>query len=444
MTNFEKWKYYLRDIESPDIYIEWGFLHLISSALQRRVWFHSDAKTGLPGSHSFFANDYVILVGRPSTGKGRVITQSSSIIKSPRLERPNMEGKLYPLIPYSPDKITLEKLTQHIAASSKSVAKKIDEKTTLSYAYCPCCFLIEELDVLFAQNTNDMVSVIVHCYDSHSLHYATKHQGEDKIENVCVTMLAGTTPDSVRDLMANKIIKKGFASRSIFVFADEPRFYRQFPGIDAEQQEAYNQLLGYVKDLTNVFGEVTLSPEAKEYHKRLYESGITHKSRINKDPRLDDYYGRKNLHWLKLATTLHFSEEIKGYEIQKESLERAFDILQRTEYRMHEAFVTAGRNILHEQATLVVRYLQSKERVSYSTMRWDFNKDLTKTELDEVIETLLTAGKIKRNSEFFSLTVNGKESQDETQHKGIDNSNEAGAASSNIVNLQNVAQGVSN
>lgn len=416
MTNQERWELYLRDIESPDVYIEWGFYHLIASALQRRVWMYSDPNTKLPGSHSLFANPYVVLVGPPATGKGRVITQESSIIKSPRLQKANAEGKLVPLIPFSPEKLTLEALIQHIASSVKSTSRKspLDPTKMQQYAYSPCSFLIEELDVLFAQNTHDIVSVLTGLYDGHDLWYKTKHQGEDNIKNVCVSMISGTTPDSIRDLMANKVIKKGMASRSIMIYADKPRFYRQFPGIDPNQQKAYDDIITHVLGLTSLFGEVVMSSEAEAYHKRLYESGIIQNDRFNKDPRLDDYYGRKNIHWLKLMMILLYADQTDSNVITKEYVDRAWITLKRAELRMSDAFQTTGRNVLHESSIQMLRYLADKEKVSYRKLWWHFSPDLKKEEFDQCVGLLVETGQIRNNAGEFMLVRKADEQTTET------------------------------
>lgn len=408
MTNLERWRLYMRDIESPDIYVNWGFYHMISSALQRRVWMWSDLENLMPCSFSLYPNMYITLVGPPSTGKGRVITQESAIIKSPMLELAGPTGEKSPLIPYSPSKLTVEALTQHISMSVKSATrphpKEAGKKQT--YAYCPCSFMIEELEVLFAQNTNDMVSVLVDCYDSHDLHYKTKHQGEDKIKNVCISMISGTTPDSIRDLMANKVIKKGMTSRTIFVYADKPRFYRQFPGLDSAQMQALSELVTHVKKLTTLMTEVVFDPEAREYHKRFYESGEMSEDRINKDQRLDHYYGRKNVHWLKLAMCMLYSDQTESNILTVDHLKQAYGMLKTTELRMHESFVSSGRNILFESVLDVERHVYEKERVSYKKLWWHFSRDLNKQQFEEVINLLTETGRLKNQGGEFILTQN--------------------------------------
>ena len=78
MTNIEKWRYFLKDLESPDLFIDWGFYSMISTALQRRVWL-------FPDTFTLYPNLFVLLVGPPAAGKSRVISQVSEHIKNPVL-----------------------------------------------------------------------------------------------------------------------------------------------------------------------------------------------------------------------------------------------------------------------------------------------------------------------------------------------------------------------
>ena len=78
MTNIEKWRHFLKDLESPDIFIDWGFYSMLATALQRRVWLYPDTFTLYP-------NLFTMLVGPPAAGKSRVISQVSEFIKNQSL-----------------------------------------------------------------------------------------------------------------------------------------------------------------------------------------------------------------------------------------------------------------------------------------------------------------------------------------------------------------------
>ena len=104
MTNPDKWRFYLKDMESPDLFIDWGFYSLISAALQRRVWLY-------PASMAIYPNIFTLLVGPPAAGKSRVLSQVTDIIKSEKLMEPDKKkNTMVPMFPHGADTTTQESL----------------------------------------------------------------------------------------------------------------------------------------------------------------------------------------------------------------------------------------------------------------------------------------------------------------------------------------------
>lgn len=410
--NFDRWCSFTRDIESPDTFIRWGFIHLVGAALQRRVWYYPDEDTMLPGSFSLFTNMFTALVGPPSTGKGRVIKQCGAAIKSPLMMRQGEQGKLRPLINSSPDKITCERLIESIAEGGTDFIEyfieKDGKKEKRTAGQSSCDFLIEELEVLFSKNASDMVNVLNQCYDAGDLNYETRHQGKMHVKNVCVNMLCGTTPEAIRSLLTEKVIKTGFTSRVIAVYAPGPRFYKVFPGITEAQRKDFIELVLHLKHLaTKVAGEIKLSPEADAYHKEIYESGRMMKERPNTDPKLDYYYGRKRVHWLKLAAILHFSERYDTNLISLASMQEAYQTLNATEVNMHEAFRSSGRNELHEVGQAIIRFIREKGEVRYKALWFKFSNEVTKEELDNTLGMLIGTEQLVNTNQSTSAVEKG-------------------------------------
>ena len=112
MINIEKWREYLKDLESPNLFIDWGFYSMIATALQRRVWLYPDTFTLYP-------NLFTLLVGPPAAGKSRVIAQVSEFVKHPSLikrvpKKKTNEVEIVPFYPISADTITQEGLVRFI------------------------------------------------------------------------------------------------------------------------------------------------------------------------------------------------------------------------------------------------------------------------------------------------------------------------------------------
>ena len=405
MTNLERWRHYLKDLESPDLFIDWGFYFLISTAMQRRVWIYPDGFTLYP-------NLFIILIGPPAAGKTRVISQIANIIKSGKLtyidksDPKKPESK--PLFPYSADTITQEALIEYIARHCSRIFDYKDKNgKTRKMSANPIAFMVEELGVLFRKNTEDMVNMLNQFYDAGSYTYKTKKCGTDAIQKVCFSMIAGTTPSFIKEAFNEKIISQGFTSRVIMIYGAKPRFLRQFPGLTEDQVEAKIELINHIKKISRVAGEMQLSGEAKEYHRHLYEDGEITEKRINQDYRLDNYYGRKNVHLLKMAMLFHFADST-DLVLTKEDIKKAYQFLATTEIRMQESFDVVGRNELGEISKLIHSYIANsgESGVKFKKLWLKFVSEVNKQELESCLEFLLTTEQVYVSGNHYKATGN--------------------------------------
>ena len=100
MTMRDNWRLYLEDLESPNLYIDWGFYFLISSCLQRRLWTSQ-------GINAIYPNLFMLLVGPPACGKSRLISMISDILQDKELLVMSKDKKhTAPLFPYAADSNT--------------------------------------------------------------------------------------------------------------------------------------------------------------------------------------------------------------------------------------------------------------------------------------------------------------------------------------------------
>ena len=405
MINIEKWRGYLKDLESPNLFIDWGFYSMIATALQRRVWLYPDTFTLYP-------NLFTLLVGPPAAGKSRVISQVSEFVKHPSLikrtpKKQKNEVEIKPFYPISADTITQEGLVRFIVEEcARDFFYKNGDNKKIRSSHFSVGFMIEELGVLLRKNTDNIVNMLNQFYDSRDYTYKTKHHGTDVIKNVCVNILGGATPSFIRTAFSDKIISQGFTSRVIMIFGDGPRFLRQFPGIDDEQKKLKKDLVEHLKTLCDIAGPVKFTDEAEAYHKEVYESGKLTQEVVNKDYRLETYYGRKNVHLLKLSMIMHFADTTDSMVIEKSTVERAMRFLAHTEARMHEAYVTSGRNVLAEiQRRLLQHIINEGTVVTYKKLLLTFCDDLAKDELEQCLAFLLATDQIKRSAGGYTAIV---------------------------------------
>lgn len=447
MTNEERWYYLMKDVESPEVYLKMGFYVLITSALQRRVW--------IPfGTNSLYPCMFVVFVGPPSVGKGRVITQVISLLKAPKrlsanrtankvsdflaenakkkemsqeeladlvdLAKKEMEtvtDESSQLFVTLPDSTSMRNLTSCVAKAFRTAKYKIvDANGKLVekiYGHSSAAFLLEELSDLFkdTKETKDVCRFLTRAWDCGDYKHETYHSGKDEIKLMCVNLLAGTTIDGMKDFFASKILNEGFSSRALFVWADKNRFYKWKTGVlDAKQQQCRHELIQYLYKLSELCGEVKLSPGADTFMQNWYENeSMLPQHRVNHNYKLEHYYGRKKMHVLKLAMAIHFSESTSMI-LSLDSIKKAFLFLDEIERSMHIALSTRGRNELHPLGGIIAHYLRKYGRKSANELYKEFAEDLKdRQELNTLLNFLL------ETKQIVSVNTGGVELQYEAK-----------------------------
>src|ERR1051326_3502523 len=332
--NLSLWKEFMKDISSPDSFIEFGFYYLILASLQRRVWCG-------PKEFPIFPNDYIIFVGDSGVGKGLVVKHVANILKHHKLKRQNREPEKEDapapvtdedinliqsmqneaqeilnntksplqqksifeaplLFPVAADAITYEQLVHRMSKSTRGITYKVFDSTLQKdvqkiYTHCSMCFCLEEASSLFRKKSDDTVNFLLNAWDSGDYVYETKTQGIDRIKKCCLSLLAGTTPTFMKRVFNDELLAEGISSRTIFIYEYANRFNRlRLPEYSIDQLNGYKVILAHIKKLSELYGQVKFSKEADELmDKYLYED-ITR--RVNHNLKLLPYYAKKNMH----------------------------------------------------------------------------------------------------------------------------------------------------
>ena len=432
LSNFEAWKFYMKDCISPESYIDMGFYYMISAALQRRVYLGSDNKP-------LFPNQFIIFVGPPGIGKGLVLTEVADILKHHKKRKnlklptpaPNGEGKIdeaahealmnefrqqnptvpvnvpgappkrprEPLaIPMAADASTYEGLVRAHALSLTSFFTNYPSRLVKGgiYTHSSLCFCLEEISSLFRKHSEDVARYLQRAFDCTDYEYAAKTAGlEDFVLSPCLNILGGTQQSFIQEVFKNQVLTEGFASRTIFIPESSPRAhtYDMFT-FSPEQLAAKQQIVDHIGKLISLFGLVKQSPEAYEYIKYYVEKILPNKTlRPNRSPKLDDYYSRKRVHIEKMALAIHFSESTE-FVVQVESYQKAIEKLDFIEKTMDTALMIGGRNPLGTLSEKVVEFLQKTGPSTFIVIWKAMINDLNEKQLVEVLDFLMRSGKV--------------------------------------------------
>jgi len=401
MTNLEKWRFYLDDLESPDVFINWTLPWAVSSALQRRVYYGS-LKAPI------FPNIYVVFVADPGIGKsiaariaGSHILKTFYTTKKEVLDPQTGAPMQIPAISFSADCTTYESLIQQLGMAirgyeqTRTTENGLRIKVPASHNSM-CLLLSEELTTLFRTNMDDISGALNQWWDAQDFHYKIKHGPEDNIKNVCVSLLGCTTPDNVAKLMKLGVLDQGLTARAIFIYGDIQRKRTHRYNFTEEQVARFEEVRSHIKHLLTLEGEIDFTPEADAWFKDYYESGKLQGEICNKDRRLQHYSGRIKVHVVKLAIALHFMENhTMGKAITLATVQQAVAMLRAVEPLMHKALASNAKNELFDSAMKMMEYLRSNNsKASKIQLRLRFGDVLNMKQFDECLDYLKMTGQV--------------------------------------------------
>jgi hypothetical protein len=343
---------------------------MISAALQRRVWFGDGNESSIyPGAF------YTLLIGGPGVGKSIIATQCGvPILKTfvsgyDRIRDQYGQEKIVPIykIPFAADCSTFEAMIQYISKAQRNfLHKSTTEEKPRPYPHASLCVLLaEEMASLFRKNTEDISTLFRQCYDARNFHYATKHHGDFEIRNVCMSFLGCITFEEFAKMTRSGLIGTGLISRLLLVVAEHSRpdsaaLFEATPVKKIILEEVRN----WIGKIVELKGELTYSETARafllDWHKKKFNIQKEYReTRFNKEPVLDEYYARKNLHLQKLAVAIHFCRDLTMV-IEEDDLRTALRELEKLELNMHKALISGGKNELAEVTQGVLKFLGRK------------------------------------------------------------------------------------
>jgi len=399
----------MREITSPDSFIDFGFYSMISAALQRKVW------RGDLHRNPLFPNMYIGFVAPAACGKGRVITTVDKLLRSLKLkdsvdkdlmhnEESEIEEKQTTkkqkesplLIPMGPDTVTFEKIILVMAKSIRGSFYQNGEAKKSFYPQSSMYICLDEMSSMFRKHTEDIITFLLKTYDCQDYRNDTISRGTDYIKNCCLNLLFGTTPEFIKTIFDDELIAQGFSSRVCFLSEQFPRSYRLAPPeYDEQQIKDYNDIVLHVKNLAALCGEVKFTKEADEFLEHWWKTDAQTK-RINNNPKLSPYYGRKNILVQKMAMVIHFMDNT-SMEVNLEECLTALKVLEYAEKRMHQAVMLDNRNPLVRVTESIVEYLKMNGASTRADILIEFHAALPEglKSYDEIIKYLSATNRIK-------------------------------------------------
>lgn len=400
MTNFDRWNYYMRDVFSPKSWVEAGWLYVVTSALERRVWYGNYLDRPL------FPNLYLILIGPPACGKGLVVQPVMNLLSHWTRRPQDMDRELAigekvdMLFNTGPDKITPEKLYTRMAQCTRTLRDEAKVSGRGMYMHASMTFVLEELNSLFRRNMDEVPKFLLRAYDCGDYEYDTKHNGRDLIRSMCMNFMAVGTPTVLQEAREFKIFDDGFTSRTLFIFEREPRYYSyELPGRDESQLAAFEELKPWIKRLAGLYGPIEVDPIVPKWLDELCQR--EHRMAVQTSgPKMQSYLGRRGVTIKKLAAAFHFSDSLE-MKVPLSCFERAVEWLKPIEAKMRGGFALVGRNELHPLSETLIEYCAMVGGCKKQLLWAQVCSEVKIDEFDAIIDGLVLA-------ERLNLKTDGK------------------------------------
>lgn len=371
---------YTQSTECHTDFHQWMGIALISGAMARN--FYLDMFY-----FKIFPNQYIVLVGEAGfSGKSTALAMASSVYKE-AFERSDP-----PLIA---QKITPSALVGALLRNYSNNGERASEGILIS----------SELATLLGDTTRDdeILKVLTDLWDTHDKwEYETRSRGKEELENVCLSMWAGSTPTWLKTGISQAALEGGFFSRLILVNRERSPNRVALPMLNLSPQQAESRE-NVVHDLKRIMalppGTFELCTDAAGVYTEWYEDQLD-KEVKDAPTHMRGYYARKRTMVLKLAMVLSFdtndSRRITGNDILD-----ALKILDDNEKHLRDLVnylgaTKEGGEVLYVKKELLSLWqgpsgTKRKNGVfccSHATLQRKVSHRLTAFQLAQIIQTL--------------------------------------------------------
>ena len=403
---------------SPDLYIDVGFYYMIGAALQRRVWC---GDLGAP----IYPNQYVVLCGPAGVGKGRVSSSVKKILSyhaynpnattadadATATTKPDLadinyfdanghDSKAVLLLPMGPSATSYQAFARRMAECTRAFTLTNGDKKSV-IAHASMHVVLDEFTTMFHDRAQDTVDFFLSCWMGDDYEHETIGRGKDYVKNPCLSLIAGTTPDRLRELKTVNILNSGLTRRLMLVYAAANRRRQLFiPDRTPEQMQSRVVLTRWVKMLNLARGPVKFSPDALAWLADWFK-GSTYTINHSSSKVVTEYEATKSPIIAKTALAFHFAEPANWQpgglmtDISLDTTQRAMEFLARTERDRHMPFEFAGRAEMAPTMGKIVEVIRARGPLSlndiYGCMFDDFD-DMN--QCVDAVNNLMQAGRL--------------------------------------------------
>lgn len=377
-----------QNTESPEKYVYWIGVGTVGAALQRNVVFDQI-------TFQLYPNHYIILVGPPAVKKTTAIYFG--------IDRLRQIG----CINVGPSSVTWQYLVDKLKEIQTATPEEMARTGAAIKDSCPMVLPAGELGTLIDFDDRASIDFFTNAWESPKVYdKGTRMMGDQVLNGPCLSIIAGTTPQWIKDHVHGATRGGGFISRCIMPYSDLSREIIAYPRklVKVDHSEQLSRLEHDLLAITDLNGEYTLSPEAEQLGETWYKQVSIEQQRTSTGADSDNWINRRYSHVHKLAMVLAACKRDKLI-IEKEDMQEAIARIEDISKDFNKVFAMLDER----KETRGIKEIESLIKTAgqllltdvYTKMRTKF----TKREIAEGLDVLI-AGRIIEK-EHISVSVKG-------------------------------------
>lgn len=393
--------------ESPDRFMQWAAFSVLGGVMKRRFFIRD-------GLFTIYPNQYIVLISPPGIGKGTAIQYTWGLVKQGTGQIANMIS----------DRVTAPKIIQRIADGWSAPQVVAGQQLVLGAKDHSCTIYSTELSVLVGAS-DQMLDFLCEGWDKAEFEYDTKNSGSAFIKNMCLSLIAATVPDFIKNIDKNKNmpIKGGFTSRCLFIYEDRPARWLKRP----QPIENNSLSIKMLHDLRNDLAHIATLPGG-EYTRTTGADAIFDKfcTDIKMDPgsgseASQHFKARIRAHILKLCMILAASRH-DPLIIDDMDMMTAIFFVKKVLETLDRVFRGCGDSNLALATGHVQTYIEKNGVASRRELLRNLYRHMDADTLDKVLYVLMEIGFLYTSTsggtQMFAISPNGSYGSPNGMKKG--------------------------
>ena len=390
----EAYMEYTQHSEAPDVFHRWTGIATIAGALRRRVRIEM-------GYFRWFPNFFICFVAPPGiVSKSTTADIGMSLLRN------------VPDIKFGPSAVTWQALITALVESREDYPCGDNEFMPM----CALTVVASELGSLIQPGDQAMITALTDLWDGKddAFRKKTKKDGDEVVENPWLNLIGCTTPSWIAENFNSYFLGGGFASRTLFVYAEHKRQLVAYPleMMSPTHMEMGARLTEDLKHYATLQGPYRLTKSAIEWGTEWYRNHYSDDNPLRLDKRFGGYFARKQSHLHKTAMVLAVSRSGK-LVITAEDLILAEKWLSDLEPNIMTVFGQMNRERITDQMATVLGVIRQHTRIRKDKLYTEFVTKLGFQTFSECLNGLVNSGLVLlvqvENHMFVEYNAQGME-----------------------------------